>query len=574
MNAFKNEESAFMKESGGAHRGQMASPGDWGWIEISRITVDGAAVLLDTLEYPGPDETVVHVPLAQSASPDQTVNVEIDFQVQLPALFARTGHRGQFHMIGQWFPKIGVLEGPPGAEKWVADTFHANSEFYADFGTYDVTLRVPRDLVVDATGVLVAAKVESNLNVMTYRAEDVHDFAWFAGPSLSRLESRVPTGDGDVSLVLYFPEAQRGFAARHAHAAGYALQWYSEHLVPYPWSRMVVLSPPSDAQGAAGGMEYPALVTTSANGWYSPEGIHLPESVTIHEIGHNWFQGLLASNEGSQAWLDEGVNQYTEALILEEMFGKTTSLADWANISASTMEMGQALLLPVRNSPDPIDQRPEAFHSPPSYFAASYGRTATTLRTLENQVGSERLLTALKAYATKHAFKHPTGTDFFHSLNETLGDLPPWLKPAFLQRGHVAFRVLNAHCDPQRTPGGVFGRGEERRATPRGPAKEAFSCEVVVANTGTISVPTEVEVIFGDRSRKRFSWDGRVGWHRIRLDRTSPIATVQIDPDRAVLINDTRLVSGLALGAASDAPRRLGNRLQFWSETAMQLVGL
>ena len=105
-------------------------------------------------EYPNkPDETVAELPLAEPIAPGATVEVAIQFTEQLPEVFARTGYKGEFHMVGQWFPKIGVRTGPPGAEQWECQPLHINTEFFADFGMYDVTLTVPNTEVVATTGV-------------------------------------------------------------------------------------------------------------------------------------------------------------------------------------------------------------------------------------------------------------------------------------------------------------------------------------------------------------------------------------------------------------------------------------
>src|SRR5262249_27451262 len=151
------------------------------WIQIDSVQVGGAE-LVSKLAYPGaPDETVVQLPVKPAVEPGATIEVTFKFTEQLPEVFARTGYKGDFHMVGQWFPKIGVRTGPPGAEHWECQPFHANTEFFADFGTYDVKLTVPSTHVVAATGVLTAAQESpGGTRTLTYHAEDVHDFAWMA----------------------------------------------------------------------------------------------------------------------------------------------------------------------------------------------------------------------------------------------------------------------------------------------------------------------------------------------------------------------------------------------------------
>ena len=108
------------------------------------------------LRYPNlPDETVVELPLAEPVEPGSTVEISFKFTAQLPEVFARTGYKGDFNLVGQWYPKIGVRVGPPGAERWECQPLHLHTEFFADFGNYDVTLTVPSTHVVAATGLIL-----------------------------------------------------------------------------------------------------------------------------------------------------------------------------------------------------------------------------------------------------------------------------------------------------------------------------------------------------------------------------------------------------------------------------------
>ncbi len=191
MNAFKNEESVFMRESRGRHRAAKANQRAWGWIDVSSIVIDGAE-LVDRVLYPGePDETVLEVPLTRPVEPGASIAVDFTFEVQMPEVFARTGYKGKFTMFGQWFPKIGVLTGERGSEVWHCEPFHLHSEFFADFGTYDVNLTVPNTHVVAATGVLKKA-VDGNdgTHTLSYRAEDVHDFVDELEPMLKETQAK------------------------------------------------------------------------------------------------------------------------------------------------------------------------------------------------------------------------------------------------------------------------------------------------------------------------------------------------------------------------------------------------
>ena len=252
-----------------------------------------------------------------------TIEITFKFTAQLPEVFARTGYKGEFHLVGQWFPKIGVRVGPPGAERWECQPLHVHTEFFADFGTYDVSLTVPSTYVVAATGVLVAAiEAPGGTRTLTYRAEDVHDFAWMADPYMEVMsgpgEGRGRHGRGPR---LSPARAAATFARRHLAAGIGAIERFSAWFVPYPWPIMSIVDPPVDAMLGAGGMEYPTLVTTAGDTVFARPGLRLPEYVTVHEVGHNWFQGILASNEAIEAWLDEGVNEWADAKVMSELYG-------------------------------------------------------------------------------------------------------------------------------------------------------------------------------------------------------------------------------------------------------------
>ena len=322
MNAFKNSESLFYREVGGTELGiGEGSPG-WGWIQIDAVAVGGKEQSA-ALRYPGPDETVVELPLEVPLPPGETIEVEMSFRVQLPRVQSRTGYADEFAMVAQWYPKIGVRRGEGAAETWHCPPFHAFAEFFADFGTYNVVLDVPPTHRVAATGVLVAAEDRGPRRRLHYRAEDVHDFAWAIDPHMDVIEGAAATAAGSVTVRVYHRPAQRAFAERHLRAGIGAIRVFSRMLRPYPWRLMSIVSPPPDA-GAAGGMEYPTLVTTGGESAKSAvPGILSPEIYTVHEVGHNWFQGMLASDEVDEPWLDEGINEYATGVVMNELYGAT-----------------------------------------------------------------------------------------------------------------------------------------------------------------------------------------------------------------------------------------------------------
>jgi hypothetical protein len=580
LNAFKNEDSVFMRESHGVMRRARAKQGSWGWIDIDAISVDGGADATGKLRFPGPDETVVELPLDAPVPPGGTVKVTILFEEQLPEVFARTGYKGDFHMVGQWFPKIGVRVGEPGKERWHCEPFHFLSEFFADFGNYDVTLTVPDTHVVAATGVLVEARDnQDHTRVLHYKAEGVHDFAWMADPFMEIVKANAHTENGPIDVWVYHRPEQRAFAERHLAAAVAAIEGFSKLVYPYPWARMSVIDPPPEAASGAGGMEYPTLVTTAADSVFMPEGVRLPEFVTVHEVGHNWFQGLLASNEVEEAWLDEGVNEYMDGVLMDRLFGSETSGVEWGPFRAP-IEVTRLLSAPwFRDLPDVVAEPSYQFNDFRTYGGVTYGKTSAALSTLEHAVGSAKFLAAMRAYGHEMAFKHPTEADLVRVLERELGqDLDWFLHPALHETGAADLRVRDVSCRLKRAARGVFGRGGHRKVANPAPAPDApYRCEVVVENLGTVPVPVEVELAFAGGRRVIQRWDDRgqgPRWHRFAVEDREPVVEVVIDPKNRVALDDGGIHRSLRVEPDMEAVDDAAARAQFWTQSAMQVLGL
>jgi hypothetical protein len=587
LNAFKNEQSILMRSSNGEMRTAHASETGWGWIQVDSLMIGGVE-RLSMLRYPSlPDETVAELPLAEPIQPGSTVEIAFKFTAQLPEVFARTGYKNDFNLVAQWFPKIGVRVGPPGAERWECQPLHLNTEFFADFGRYDVTLTVPTTHVVAATGVLVnAVEAGGQTRTYTYHAEDVHDFVWMADPYMlvDKATGRTPfigqakVEDGTVEVRVYARPEQAAFARRHLQAAIGSIERFSHYFVPYPWPIMTIIDPPVDAAVGAGGMEYQTVVTTSGDSVFFRPGIRVPELTTVHEIGHNWFQGILASNEPVEAWLDEGVNEWADAHVMQDLYGPRGNYVDWAGWQADTAWLRSAVGSDQFGKlPSPIASAAYAFVDNKAYAISSYLKTLSVLTTLEKQVGSAKFLAAMKVYAKEFAFKHPTGRDLFAVLERELAmDLGWYIGPAFQQVGGHELSVRTAECSPRHEPRGVFGDGPARKikTETEAPNTGTYVCEVVVQNPGVIHVPVDIELKFADGSTKREQWDdrGNGNWKRWIIERSSPLVEVRLDPDRKLMLAppveyQTRINPNRA------ASLRAAARIASWTQMLMQLVG-
>ncbi len=318
LNAWKNDRSTWLTEQarggGRGDRGVRAKEASrWGFSEIHRIALEDGTDLTPSLQYLSPDDgnpddrTLVSVALPRPVAPGETLVFRVDWEGRFPRAVARTGWKDDYLLGAQWFPKLGVATDAG----WNAHQFHAATEFFADFGDYDVTLTLPKAVKgrVGATGVLKEeTEIPGDLVRVRFMAEDVHDFAFTACPRFEVVRDTFSApGLPNVDIVLLLQPDHRRVRDRYLKAVKAALADYGTRYLPYPYPLITVVDPPWGSHTE--GMEYPTLFVGGAR-WLAPAAAHSPEGVTIHEFGHQVFYGMLASNEFEEAHLDEGFNTY------------------------------------------------------------------------------------------------------------------------------------------------------------------------------------------------------------------------------------------------------------------------
>jgi hypothetical protein len=509
------------------------------------------------------DETDVRVPLLREVAPGDRITLDVDFDDKLPTIVERTGHRGSFHMVGQWFPKIARLE-PDG--RWAHFPLHHLSEFYADFGTYDVTIDVPEAFVIGATGPLVESHLVNRRRVERHVQRDVHDFAWTAW---DRYVTQRATIDG-VAVTQLYPPGYAPIARRELAALRFALPYYSSHYGRYPYDVLTVVHPPQDAQ-EAGGMEYPTLITTDGP-WWTPAGVLVPEIVTVHELGHQWFYGLVASDELSWPVLDEGLDEFAEIDAMGKWRGDG-SLVDFGGLRLSDAAV-QAVGGTMGVHDEPVAQPANAFSTGASYQRLVYARTASVLETLARTYGDGQVLGAIGQYARRCRFKHPVPEQLIGVFEEVMGPaVAATLRAALFDKGWVDYLVDGVWTQETQRHAGVFDRdGTRQKIEPGTSDQGGWDSSVLVRRRGTLSFPVDVEMTFADRSTRRERWDGEAEWKRFASHGASALRAATVDPDDRVHA-DMNLANnhGAVRGAPGWAPRTL-ERATYWMQLVLQAV--
>lgn len=568
LNAFKNERSAFYRERVGG-RGS-AAPEDWGWIDVRKLVLsvpESAPVDVwpsAELRRPGDDdETDARVPLPIEVAPGDAIQLAVVFDDKLPVVVERTGYRGTYHMVGQWFPKVARLE-PDGT--WAHFPFHHLTEFYADYGTYDVTLDVPAAYVLGATGPAVEARVAEGRRIERHVQSDVHDFAWTAWDGWQTARETI---DG-VDVTLLYPRGFTRMAQRELATLRFGLPYYSSRYGRYPYKLLTVVHPQQDA-AESGGMEYPTLITTGSS-WLTPPGLLAPEIVTMHEMGHQWFYGLVATNENAWPMLDEGLNQFAEQDAMTKWRGDASAL------DVAGLRVGDLALDAVGSNQsvhdEPVAQPAEAFSTGYNYGRLVYGRTAAVVETLRRVYGDEPVMRALGRYARRFRYQHPRPDDLLAVFEEVLGArVSKTLHDALFEKGWVDYVVEGVWAQEAPRAAGMFDRdGKRERVEPGQREEGGWDNAVLVRRRGTLSFPVDVDLVLSDGTTRREHWDGEGESKRFAWHGASAVRACVVDPDDRVAI-DGNLANnrGARAGQGGGGGRTL-ERATYWMQLALQAV--
>src|ERR1700752_2028681 len=233
--------------------------------------------------------------------------------------------------------------------------------------------------------------------------------------------------------------------ARHERIIRETLDRFEKWYGPYPYKTLTIVDP--EPGSAAGGMEYPTFIPAGTN-WYALKGWPHVEVVLEHEFGHQYWYGMVATNEFEDAWMDEGINSYTEVKVLDSILGKDSSILNLLGATFGERELQRIGFIDVANR-DAMAQKAYDYYNSNSYAGITYGKTASVLLTLEGVIGEDTMAKAMHAYFMKYRFTHPTKEDFLKTIEEVSGkDLRWYFNQAVYGTQVLDYEVVSIQAFP------------------------------------------------------------------------------------------------------------------------------
>ncbi len=514
-NAYSSGKSALAKEQlrGGDMFLFYAMAKDLGGIDSLDFKVNGEPA---EWEFHAEHPDIAKVHLREPLKPGETIELHTPFKVRIPSgKISRLGHIGQSYQITQWYPKPAVYD----RDGWHEMPYLGQGEFYSEFGTFDVTITLPANYTIGATGDMLVSNLNDNkaeidrlnqldlstreyftskdltgvtdnatnefpessksLKTLHYHQENVHDFAWFADKRFKVLKDSIelPHSGRSVTTWVMFTPNEEDLWREASDYIGNATYYYSLWNGDYPYEQVTAID---GTIAAGGGMEYPNVTVIGKSG-----SAFALDVVIAHEVGHNWFYGILGSNERTNAWMDEGLNSLNETrYLLESYKGKDLGLIS-SRLSEKWMKRLDlnnfeyrwidelASIMPARfGTTQPLQCHSDAFSSK-NYGAIVYKKTAAIFAFLRQYLGTEKFDKAMRQYFQDWKFKHPSPIDLQTSIERSCGEDLSWFFNDWIKTtGNNNWKITG---------------GNETKE----------GCSVKLTNTGDLTSPVEV-VAFKD----------------------------------------------------------------------------
>lgn len=508
-NAFKDTSTVFCRESEDV-RSDVAS-GNISGLEVSDLKLNGRDLDPGRMDIEG---TLMYIDLIDDLPPGREMEISLQFELIIPMIKVRFGYdSGGNYLLSHWYPILcGYQKG-----RLIDWEYHANSEFFSNFASYNVALELPPDFVVGSTGNLRLVSKNDSIAVWHAEEEPVIDFAFACGPNFEILESDTL----GIRIHYLLKNENIELLDRIKRITEYSLAYCSEALFLYPYRNFTVV----DFGPGAGGLELPGLVSVTIPESGSMRASAHLENTIAHETAHQWFYATIATNEFEEPWLDEGLASYFTSRITHS-FGNGDDFIGLYGYYISMDELFRTFAL-IGRAPYPINLKSWEYPGYLDYNTAVYSRALLVLQTLEGIIGDSVLAGAFKDFAAEYRFGHPEGIDFQSSISSSTGlNLTDFFSQFVSGNARVDYGVISLKYDEV--------SGESRDETAR------YKITVDVRRQLDGVIPQKITVGLSDGSIVDTTWDGRSGVASFEFVAGSKPWYAGIDDDNVIPLDENR----------------------------------
>ncbi|MFN8321604.1 MAG: M1 family metallopeptidase [Chitinophagales bacterium] len=554
-NAFRDASTPFAKQllENGQTDFHFSKSYQRGFIDHLDFKANAEVCLWD---YDSASLEIAKIWLNKPLASGQSVLLSTPFRVKIPQTFSRLGHVGQSYQITQWYPKPAVYD----KKGWHAMPYLDQGEFYSEFGSYDVSITLPGNYIVGATGDLqteeeikwmdslaqVGATISyendtrqkfppssSTLKTIRFTQNNVHDFAWFADKRYHVLKGDVelPSTKRKVTTWSLFTDNQATLWSKSPEYIHDAVFYYSRWVGEYPYRQVTVVD---GAIHAGGGMEYPNVTVIG-----EVSGAFSLDDVIAHEVGHNWFYGMLGSNEREHAWMDEGINSFYEERYIhtkypnQKMIGRfpqgVAKAFDMAHYKHKYLMDAGYQVMARENYDEPLEQSSQKF-TDFNYEAGVYGKSMLIFEYLEAYLGTARLDSIMKKYFAEWHYKHPQPEDIRNLFETETGKNLTWFFDDLLKtKKKIDYSLVNSTIPKVR---------KLRKTCP-----VTVPPTITVKNAGEVNSPLNITFLKGDSIITSQFFDGFSGkkTFTIREDYLASSSARNFSTDTTLIIPENKI---------------------------------
>ena len=555
MNAFKDLKSTYLKNTRKMFGQDLnnRTEKEWGYIEVTQAVDRNGNDLVQNQEYIQPndgnalDETVLSIPLEMPLLPGEVIELDMNFDVKLPRTIVRSGYGPRdFFLFVHWFPQVCVYEPKvDGNWGWNSHQFMPGTEFFSDFGDYNVEIYASDHLVIGGSGCKTfSGKVLGTIGeqLVRFQAHDLIDFGWVAYPEYETYTSTY--GDTDIEILMV-PE-HCAFADRYLKAIEQSLEYLEKHVGKYPYPKITVVDPPTHTLNS-GFMEYPMMIT-GATAYGIPRSVRSVESLVIHEFTHMYFMASLASNEKEEAWLDEGFVTYFEDRILDHYYGNQSSLFDVLGARSGNAQQSRNEYVSMENPNLGKIARP-GWEFDGGFKPLIYAKTATAFKTMERIIGIDIMDEIIKTYFERHKFTHPKEADLRKIIKEVLEkntsnfESDKYLDQVLHATSSINFKMVDINNSTK---------------------------TIEAIREGNFEIGTEVLIMFKDGSSKTVNWKGSEKYFKHTFSSSKEVISAHIDPEQKIYLDLNLNNNSITLDSNKKPLYKYAAKLGHWLQAVSQ----